>query len=113
MIAAIAIANGLPLYTCNPSDFEGIAGLEVIETLRDAGVEDQFEDFNRRAVELAIEARTLINKPDVLVAGGMSYWSFIDRHPPLEDLLKDATEQAAIMATVIATPTIPATEEPF
>lgn len=66
--------------------------------LRDAGVEDQFEDFNRRAVELAIEARTLMNKPDVLVAGGMSYWSFIDRHPPLEDLLKDATEQAAIMA---------------
>ena len=30
MIAAIAIANGLPLYTCNPSDFEGIGGLEVI-----------------------------------------------------------------------------------
>ena len=30
MIAAIAIANGLPLYTCNPRDFEGIDGLEVI-----------------------------------------------------------------------------------
>lgn len=30
MIAAIAVANGLPLYTCNPSDFEGIGGLEVI-----------------------------------------------------------------------------------
>jgi S-methylmethionine-dependent homocysteine/selenocysteine methylase len=66
--------------------------------LRDAGVEDQFEAYNRRAVELAIEARTVMNEPDVLVAGGMSYWSFIDRHPPLEDLLKDATEQAAIMA---------------
>ncbi len=30
MIAAIALANGLPLYTCNPRDFEGIDGLEVI-----------------------------------------------------------------------------------
>jgi predicted nucleic acid-binding protein len=30
MIAAIALANGLPLYTCNPRDFEGIEGLEVV-----------------------------------------------------------------------------------
>lgn len=30
MIAAIALANGLPVYTCNPGDFEGIDGLEVI-----------------------------------------------------------------------------------
>lgn len=30
MIAATAIANSLPLYTCNPTDFEGITGLEVI-----------------------------------------------------------------------------------
>ncbi len=30
MIAAIAIANELPLYTCNPSDFIGIDGLEVV-----------------------------------------------------------------------------------
>lgn len=31
MIAAIAIANGLPLFTCNPRDFRGIDGLEVVE----------------------------------------------------------------------------------
>jgi tRNA(fMet)-specific endonuclease VapC len=31
MIAAIAIANDLPIYTCNPSDFAGIEGLSVIE----------------------------------------------------------------------------------
>lgn len=31
MIAAVALANNLPLYTCNPSDFRGIDGLEVIE----------------------------------------------------------------------------------
>lgn len=30
MIAAIALANELPLYTCNPSDFSGIDGLIVV-----------------------------------------------------------------------------------
>jgi tRNA(fMet)-specific endonuclease VapC len=30
MIAATAVANELPLYTCNPSDFSGIDGLHVI-----------------------------------------------------------------------------------
>ncbi len=31
MIAAVAIANGLPVHTCNPADFTGIDGLQVIE----------------------------------------------------------------------------------
>lgn len=31
MIAATAIANGLPVHTCNPSDFVGIDDLTVIE----------------------------------------------------------------------------------
>jgi tRNA(fMet)-specific endonuclease VapC len=30
MIAATALANDLPLYTCNPADFAGIDGLDVI-----------------------------------------------------------------------------------
>lgn len=30
MIAAVALANGLPLYTCNPTDFSAIDGLTVI-----------------------------------------------------------------------------------
>jgi tRNA(fMet)-specific endonuclease VapC len=30
MIAAIAIANDLPIYTCNPDDFTGIERLQVI-----------------------------------------------------------------------------------
>ncbi|HEU4674281.1 MAG TPA: type II toxin-antitoxin system VapC family toxin [Candidatus Limnocylindrales bacterium] len=30
MIAAVAIANGLPLYTANPADFEAIDDLEVV-----------------------------------------------------------------------------------
>lgn len=30
MIAAIAISNGLPVYTCNPHDFAAIDGLTVV-----------------------------------------------------------------------------------
>jgi predicted nucleic acid-binding protein len=30
MFAATALAKGLPVYTCNPHDFAGIEGLEVI-----------------------------------------------------------------------------------
>jgi tRNA(fMet)-specific endonuclease VapC len=30
MIAATAVANDLPVYTCNPADFNGIDGLEVV-----------------------------------------------------------------------------------
>ena len=30
MIAAIAVAAELPVYTCNPKDFEGIEGLNVV-----------------------------------------------------------------------------------
>jgi predicted nucleic acid-binding protein len=33
MIAATAIANDLPVYTCNPADFSGIDDLEVIAVL--------------------------------------------------------------------------------
>jgi predicted nucleic acid-binding protein len=31
MIAAVALANGIAVHTCNPSDFEGIGGLSVVE----------------------------------------------------------------------------------
>lgn len=30
MIAATALANDLPVYTCNPDDFSGVDGLDVI-----------------------------------------------------------------------------------
>lgn len=30
MVAAVAIANDLPLYTCNPDDFAGIDDLQVV-----------------------------------------------------------------------------------
>ncbi|MBK5223360.1 MAG: hypothetical protein JJE52_10900 [Acidimicrobiia bacterium] len=31
MIAAIGISNDLPVHTCNPDDFSGIADLTVVE----------------------------------------------------------------------------------
>lgn len=30
MIAAVAVANGLPLYTANPVDFEGVDSMSVV-----------------------------------------------------------------------------------
>jgi tRNA(fMet)-specific endonuclease VapC len=30
LIAAIAISNNLPIHTCNPRDFSGIEGLQVV-----------------------------------------------------------------------------------
>ncbi len=37
MIAATALANDLPVYTCNPDDFSGIEGLEVVAIPAPAG----------------------------------------------------------------------------
>ncbi|MEM7301479.1 MAG: homocysteine S-methyltransferase family protein [Pseudomonadota bacterium] len=65
--------------------------------LQDAGVPELFPDYNRRAVELAGEARNVIGEEDVLVAGGMSHWSFSGRLPSLVELKEGAAEQAAIM----------------
>ena len=65
--------------------------------MEDAGVVDLFPDYNRRGVELACEAREAMGKPDVLVAGGISHWSFSGRLPSLDELRDGAAEQAKIM----------------
>ncbi len=65
--------------------------------LEDAGVADDFELCNRRAVELAIEARTRAGADHVLVAGGISNWSFSGDRPSLETLRQNTIEQATIM----------------
>ena len=65
--------------------------------LEDAGVPDRFEEFNRRAVDLACEARRTMCKEEVLVAGGISHWSFSGRLPSLKNLRDGAAEQARIM----------------
>lgn len=66
--------------------------------LRDANVEDQFEELNRRGVEIAIEARERMQTPDVLVAGGISYWAWSGNWLDPEELKVPAEEQASIMA---------------
>lgn len=65
--------------------------------LRDAGEEARFADYNRRAVELAVEARQNAGADTVLVAGGISYWSWSGNHPPLPELGAGVAEQAVIM----------------
>ena len=66
--------------------------------LRDAGLEEHFEMLNRRGVELAREARTNMQAPDVLVAGGITHLSFTRQIPPDRQLQTNIEEQAAIMA---------------
>lgn len=70
----------------------------TLHALEDSGEAHNFVTYNRRGVELAIEARDQMQTPDVLVAGGISYWTYTDRHPPLDDLRASVTEQAGIMA---------------
>jgi homocysteine S-methyltransferase len=66
--------------------------------LQDAGLEEHFEMLNRRGIELAREARTNMQAPDVLVAGGITHLSFTDRIPEHDQLRANIEEQAAIMA---------------
>lgn len=64
-------------------------------TLRDAGVEHDFEAYNRRAGEIAVSARS--DHPNAVVAGGISNWSFTDSPPPPDSMRARTTEQAAAL----------------
>ena len=66
--------------------------------LRDAECVDDFEALNRRSVELALEARELTGDDKVAVAAGISYWTWTGNPPPLDDLERDAAQQAEILA---------------
>jgi S-methylmethionine-dependent homocysteine/selenocysteine methylase len=66
--------------------------------LKDAGLEEHFELLNRRGIELAQEARTNMQTPEVLVAGGITHWSFTKKIPPDDQLRANIEEQAVIMA---------------
>ena len=83
------------------------AGAEVVisnsfathlHALADAGEADRFGDYNRRAVELAVEARDGSDAPGALVGAGMSYWSWTDSQPPAAEMRRAATRQAKVMA---------------
>ena len=65
--------------------------------LQDAGLEEHFEMLNRRGIELAIEARTNMGTPEVLVAAGITHWSFTRQFPPDQQLQANTEEQAAII----------------
>ncbi len=65
--------------------------------LQDAGWGEHFDLLNRRSVELAIEARENQQRPEVLVAGGVSHWYWVNK-PSLNELQVGVEEQAAIMA---------------
>lgn len=66
--------------------------------LRDADLEEQFEFLNRRGIELAREARASMQAPHVLVAGGITHWSFTHNLPSRQQLRANIEEQAVIMA---------------
>ena len=66
--------------------------------LRDAGLDKDFEVYNRRGVELACEARTALRADTVVIAGGISHWSWSGKHPTEEELFDNAAEQAGIMS---------------
>jgi S-methylmethionine-dependent homocysteine/selenocysteine methylase len=66
--------------------------------LEDAGLGEHFEFLNRRGVELAIEARTNQKRSEVLVAGGITHWSFTGEFPSPPILKSNTEDQAAIMA---------------
>jgi S-methylmethionine-dependent homocysteine/selenocysteine methylase len=66
--------------------------------LQDAGLEEHFGFLNRRGVELAREARSNMQTPNVLVAGGITHWSQTGQNPSPHQLQANIEEQAAIMA---------------
>ena len=68
-------------------------------TLEDARQCHNFQKLNSEGVRIAIEARSSSNTDDVLVAGGVSYWSFTGRDPSISKLKDNITEQAYILAS--------------
>ncbi len=66
--------------------------------LEDADQLHNFEKLNSLGVQLAREAREELMRDDVLIAGGISYWSFTGNHPTLEVLEANISEQAEILA---------------
>ncbi len=65
--------------------------------LEAAGVADDFVSSNRRGVELAVEARAVSGVDHVVVAGGISNWTWTGTHPSLDVLRCNTAEQAAAM----------------
>ena len=67
-------------------------------TLEDAEQVQNFGKLNSEGVRLALEARSVLGADDVMVGGGISYWSFTGRNPSLSQLHDNISEQAFILA---------------
>ena len=67
-------------------------------TLEDAEQSHNFQKLNSEGVRIAIKARSELNADEVLVAGGISYWSFTGKDPSLRQLKENIYEQASILA---------------
>ncbi|MEO8851331.1 MAG: homocysteine S-methyltransferase family protein, partial [Allobranchiibius sp.] len=67
--------------------------------LEAAGVADNFVAYNRHACELAAQARQAAGDDAVVVAAGISNWTFTGRHPELDVLRRNTAEQAEAMAS--------------
>lgn len=65
--------------------------------LEAAGVAEDFVDHNRRAVQLAVQARDAAGT-ETVVAAGISNWTFTGEHPPLDVLRDNAAEQSSVHA---------------
>ena len=67
--------------------------------LQRAGVADDFEVYNRVACELAVQARSetvaagVAGADDVVVAGGVSNWTWAGDHPSLGTLTTNSADQ--------------------
>lgn len=66
--------------------------------LEAAGVAADFVAYNRRGVELAVQARAAAGAEGVVVAAGISNWTWTGAHPALDVLRRNTTEQSAAMA---------------
>ena len=63
-----------------------------------AGVADDFVAYNRRGVELAVQARAEVAADHAVVAAGISNWTWEGEHPPLDVLVRNSADQAAALA---------------
>lgn len=72
-------------------------GLNILE---DVGAPDEFEAVNRQAVELTVQARQAAgaSADHVVIAAGISNWSFSENRPSLDQLRANTVRQANIMA---------------
>lgn len=68
----------------------------VLET---AGVAEDFLAYNRHASELVVQARAAAGDDTVVVAAGISNWTFTGPHPELDVLRVNTAEQAGALAS--------------